>query len=365
METHAENEEDLVSAPEISSQKGEKEAEKKENLVNATETSSQRSEKEAEKIEDINEYLDEVLDFENQLKKLPNDLKKAKESASKSIIVFEDLNARLKARTNYNEKLKGENEKKEVRLNLLKAELKEIKPEIDRLEEKNRKLNDLKGKVVVLEPKNEEANLEIEVLEQDVVELKEEISIMQDYFTAAPVELDRLSKVLLELENDVEMLSGELINLDSVETKKDELVKLGVENVEIAEDIKRRKKELRCTTELNEKLFLDEQNKKDELMCLESNVEELRNRVKPLRSVVISNDDIDGLQADADSLMDEIKRVHVRSKIVELELGGRLVDKEIAVKEIDSLKAELESMGEKYLKARDIIDSGVVMIQER
>lgn len=312
-------------------------------------------EKKVKVIESIHKFI-EIIDAERLLKKLPEDIKTAKEVTEESQKGFTEFQPQLEEQTKYNDNLKKEVNEKGEKLSSLLSEVGGLKAKIEKYEEKECNLKDLKNKLDQLEVEKDSTDLRVKGLEPDIQSLKNETSSIQSNLEADEEEINRMEPEKQRLTLAEDELSERIKNLGELEVKKSELAGIVGGNNEINKKTSELKNDLDNINQRKEKTTADTDTINDEVEGISSEVDNLKNRAESLNQSVIPKDEVDKLQAELNKVSKERDDFTEKIAQIEKEIEEHMESKGAIIKEVEDSKAELESISNEYNSFKEEID---------
>ncbi len=287
--------------------------------------------------------ISEIMEAEISLKSLPGDIRKAIDSTRDSNNGFVELQPQLEGKTAYNNKLKEEVDKVEAKFITLKSEVDLLKSKVERQEEKISAVDDLTKKIAQLEAERDSADSRIRLLGPEMESFKNETSTMQSKLAVEEEELQRLKPEKDQLREYIETLSEKIKDLGDLEVKKKELNNLIVENNETVEEINKLKSDFDSHEQLKANVELETNNINEEVEGISKEISSFNERADSLNETVIPKEDVDNLQTQLNTMINERDGLKEKTAEIEKELEKHMKSKGGIIEEVNSAGTELET----------------------
>lgn len=287
--------------------------------------------------------ISEIMEAEISLKSLPGDIRKAIDITRDSNNGFVELQPQLEGKTAYNNKLKEEVDKVEAKFITLKSEVDLLKSKVERQEEKISAVDDLTKKIAQLEAERDSADSRIRLLGPEMESFKNETSTMQSKLAVEEEELQRLKPEKDQLREYIETLSEKIKDLGDLEVKKKELNNLIVENNETVEEINKLKSDFDSHEQLKANVELETNNINEEVEGISKEISSFNERADSLNETVIPKEDVDNLQTQLNTMINERDGLKEKTAEIEKELEKHMKSKGGIIEEVNSAGTELET----------------------
>lgn len=330
-------------------------AERRKTIEESKRICLQVREKKTRVIESLHKII-EIMESESLLKKLPEDIKNAKDTIEDSKRGFAELQPQLEEKTAYNNKLKEEVDVKGAKFDTLQSEVSRLKSKVGRQEEKTSAVEGLAKKIALLESERDGVDSRIGDLIPGIESLKNETSPMQVKLNADKEELQRLESEKQRLTADAEARSEKIKGLGDLKVKTNNLDNLNAENNETVEKISKLKADLGQNEQLKTKALSDKNDIDEQVEGIGKEVDNLKGRADSLNKTVIPKEEIDTLQTRLKTVTEERDGLRGKTAKIEEEIENHMKSKGDIIKEVENANSDLESFNDDFNKFKERVE---------
>lgn len=306
-------------------------------------------------IEELHQ-INETLETERLLKKLPVDIEITKKVIRETRRGFAELLSQLEAKTDYKKKLEKDLSKVEKERISRKSGVYQLEIKIGRNKAKISEIEDLESNMPQLEAERGRVNSRTKTLEQEIPVLLDETASMQSKVKAGTGELQKLEPENQRLKQSIYALEGRIAGYGDLEEKKEYLAVALGEKGQLSEKIRRLRIEINPGGQSKSEIEADAGKLEGEIKDIAGVLDDLKSKEESLSKAVIPKEEIDNLQTRLNSVERERDDLKARNEHAQKEIEGHLKEKGGLISEVEAARPELETMRNDFNGFRDKIE---------
>jgi len=298
--------------------------------------------------------INETLETERLLKKLPVDIEITTKVIREMKKGFTELRLQLETKADYKKKLEINLRKMEEERISRKAGVYQLNIRIGRNEANISEIEDLKDKIPQLEAERDRINSRIETLEPEIPALLDETATMQSKTKAGTEELQKREPEKQQLKQNIYALEGKIAGLGDLEEKKKYLASAVEKNDQLSEEVSRLSSEINQSGQSKSEIEAETVRLGGEIKDITGVVDDLRNKERSLNETVIPRNEIDGLQTQLNSVERDDLKAGIEQ--AQKEIDGHLKEKGGLISEVEAARPELVTMRNDFNVFREKIE---------